>query len=146
MKRALVVVGDSSEAHELGTEAGRLAAGANAELHVVQFIDQAEYETQLQRAATSSQNIESIQEAKAQAEKIAEGFAEETLGGINIDVHTDGVIDEMPGAVVSYAIDNGCDHIFIAGEKRSPTGKALFGDTTQSIILNFDGSVTVRTA
>jgi hypothetical protein len=35
--------------------------------------------------------------------------------------------------------------VFLAGRKRSPTGKALFGDQTQAVILDFDGAVTVIT-
>jgi len=32
--------------------------------------------------------------------------------------------------------------VFLTGKKRSPTGKAVFGDRSQAIILNFDGPVT----
>jgi len=36
--------------------------------------------------------------------------------------------------------------VFVRGRRRSPTGKAVFGDTAQAVILNFDGFVTVATA
>ena len=48
--------------------------------------------------------------------------------------------------VIAVAESHGCDHVFITNRSHSPAGKALFGDTTQSVILNFDGYVTVRTA
>ena len=47
--------------------------------------------------------------------------------------------------IIDVARNHGCDHIYVLNRSRSPAGKALFGDTTQSVILNFDGFVTVRT-
>ncbi|ELZ06028.1 universal stress protein [Natrialba asiatica] len=45
-------------------------------------------------------------------------------------------------ALVVVAAEYDCKHVFIAGDKRSPTGKALFGDEAQSVLLHFDGPVT----
>ena len=47
-------------------------------------------------------------------------------------------------AILDAADEHGCDHIFMVGRKRSPTGKALFGDIAQSVMLAFDGQVTVE--
>lgn len=47
--------------------------------------------------------------------------------------------------VIDVAENHGCDHVYVANRRRSPAGKALFGDTAQSVILSFDGFVTVRT-
>jgi nucleotide-binding universal stress UspA family protein len=47
---------------------------------------------------------------------------------------------------IDVAKNHGCDHVYVLNRSQSPAGKALFGDTTQSVILNFDGFVTVRTA
>lgn len=146
MERALLVVADDAEARELGTRAGELAAGADAELHVVRFVDRKEYQERLRQAATGSREIESIDEARAFAHELARAYADDTFEGLDVEVHTEGVVDEMPRAVVEYAVANDCDHVFVQGTKRSPTGKALFGDTAQSVILDFDGLVTVRVA
>lgn len=45
--------------------------------------------------------------------------------------------------IVSIADDRNVDHVAVAGRERSPTGKALFGSVTQSVILNADVPVTV---
>lgn len=146
MERALLVVADDAEARELGEQAGEFAAGVGAELHVVRFVDQREYQERLQQAATGSREIESIHEARTFAHELAQAYADNIFEELDVDVHIEGVVDEMPQAVVEHAVENDCDHIFIRGTKRSPTGKALFGDTVQSVILNFDGLVTVHVA
>lgn len=146
MKRGLVVVDDSTEMLDLGKEAGEFAAGVDAELHVVRFVDEAEYQGRLQRAATGNREIESMQEAVSVATELVQSFASDAFEGLDIDVQTEGIVDPMPAAVVDYAEEHACDHIFVSGQKRSPTGKALFGDVAQSVILDFDGSVTVKTS
>ncbi len=45
--------------------------------------------------------------------------------------------------IVSVADDRDVDHVAVAGRERSPTGKALFGSVTQSVVLNADVPVTV---
>lgn len=146
MQRALLVAPDDAEAQELGRQAGELAAGVAAELHVVRFVDRAEYQNRLQRAASGDRDIESIQEASDYARELAASYADDALAGLDVDVHAAGVVDDMPGAIVEYATEHDCGHVFVSGRQRSPTGKAVFGDTAQSVILNFDGPVTVRLA
>lgn len=61
--------------------------------------------------------------------------------GISVDVdETSGDPEEVLPRV---ATDIDADLIVLAGRKRSPTGKALFGSVTQSLILNSDRSILV---
>jgi nucleotide-binding universal stress UspA family protein len=62
---------------------------------------------------------------------------------MDVEFDTIGVVGHVKEDVIAVAEREGCDHVFIAGKRRSPSGKAIFGDVTQSIILNFDGMVTV---
>ncbi|MFC4440339.1 MULTISPECIES: universal stress protein [Natrialbaceae] len=85
-------------------------------------------------------------DATAMTRKVAEEFTADVVDDIdvNVDIET-AITDEadIDDEVLSTAERLGCDHVFIVGRKRSPTGKAIFGDVTQRVLLNFDGSVTV---
>lgn len=64
------------------------------------------------------------------------------------DVHVDirGAVGPHADSIVETAEAVGADMVYVGGRKRSPTGKAVFGDATQRVILDFDGAVTVITA
>lgn len=64
--------------------------------------------------------------------------------GIGHDVR--GVVGEEGDAVVDLAKSVGPDLLYVQGKGRTPTGKALFGSTAQTILLNAPCPVTyVRT-
>lgn len=52
-----------------------------------------------------------------------------------------GRIGQPASEVVSYAESTGATHLVIGGKQRSPVGKAVFGNTTQRILLDANCSV-----
>ncbi|MFB6174287.1 MAG: universal stress protein [Halobacteriales archaeon] len=152
MDRALVVVDDSERHRELLREAGELAGGAGAELVLMTVMSEEEYEEDIE-AFESIAGVENIGFGSGQVMEVAENFAQEIadeeLAGIDVEYDIVGaVVDEGEHAdrIIQVAENRECDHVFVTGRRRSPTGKAIFGDTAQSVILNFDGRVTVQTA
>ncbi|WP_049972313.1 universal stress protein [Haladaptatus cibarius] len=147
MNKALAVVEASESAKELVTEAGELAEGVGANLVLLHVTSDEEYEKtrkslesipKLETSYTAGQALEG-------ARQFAEDIGREVLEGIEVEYESTGRVGDERDEILSAAEEFGCDHVFLAGRKRSPTGKAIFGDRTQSVILDFDGAVTVVT-
>lgn len=68
------------------------------------------------------------------------------LRDANVDHEVRGVVGEEGDAFVDLAETLGPDILYIQGKGRTPTGKALFGSTAQTVLLNAPCPVTfVRT-
>lgn len=150
MDRALVVVDLSASNTDVLREAGELAAGVDASLVVFSPMTDDEYESDVSVLST----IESVEGTSYNknpdriAGLAAERLAEEHLSDLAVEYETKGAVlddDDRADAIIETAEKEGCDYVFIVGRRRSPTGKALFGDTAQAVILNFDGRVVIST-
>ncbi|AHG03563.1 universal stress protein UspA [Halobacterium sp. DL1] len=147
MDRAIAVVEASDSAKALVREAGELAAGVDAELVLLHVTTDDEY-SERREAMASIPDLDvnyTLDEAVDGAQKFARDVGRDVLADVDIDAESVGRIGEKGDEVLALADERDADHIFVAGRKRSPTGKAIFGDVTQRIILEFDGAVTVVT-
>ena len=149
MKRGLVVLQETDLTDELLDEAGTYANAAGAELLLLSFISEAEYENDVGALASigdienTSYNDDAV---LGGVEQDIEEVATATFDGRLVDYESIVKVaedDEHAERALEVAVKHECDHIFVVGKKRSPTGKAIFGDTVQRLILNFDGFVTV---
>lgn len=147
MDHALAVVGPTETAKRLTREAGELAAGVDASLTLLHVTDEEEYEQQREQLAevTRDDSAYNVGQAVEGARSYASDIGREVLEDIDIEYDAVGTVGDRAETVVAEARKRGCDHLFIAGRKRSPTGKALFGDDTQRIILDAEVPVTVVT-
>lgn len=76
------------------------------------------------------------------AAKLAERIVEGTLVAYEPDtVRTVGRIGSPDDEILTAADDFDAQYIVVGGRKRSPVGKALFGSTTQAVLLNADRPV-----
>ena len=119
----LAAVSDTETDEAIVAEAARLAEAFDDELHViyVQTYDSLD-------GAEEDATDETIkQRAAATAEAAAEG--------VDLPTVAVGRIGEPAAEVLEYAGTVGTRYIVIGGQKRSPVGKALFGSTTQQILL-----------
>jgi nucleotide-binding universal stress UspA family protein len=147
MERAIAVVEATESAKDLVREAGELAAGVDAELILVHVTTDSEY-SERRESMASIPNIDvnyTVDDALDGAEKFARDVGNDVLSDVDVPQEPVGRLGEKGDEVLALAEERDADHIFIAGRKRSPTGKAIFGDVTQRIILEFDGAVTVIT-
>lgn len=149
MRKALVVVDPADGVDRITREAGELAAGVGASLVLVHVTSEAEYDDD-RRAMEDVLSMEggsyNVEQAKDGARQFAEDLGKQVLRNIDVEWTSVGLVGNEYEKILQAAADFDCDHVFIAGRKRSPSGKAIFGDTTQQVILNFDDPVTVLTA
>ena len=69
--------------------------------------------------------------------------AREVLEDAGVEVALEESSGEPADAILRLADEQDADMIVVAGRKRTPTGKVLFGSVTQSVILGTDRSVLV---
>jgi nucleotide-binding universal stress UspA family protein len=146
MERALAVVAEEERSKKVVREAGELAAGVGAELVLLTIIPQEEYEEKRRDVEENIRDegiIYTFTQAEQAARHTAQDVADEVLEDVDVDYHVLGAVGREAETIITVADTEGCDHLFLAGRRRSPTGKALFGDLTQDVLLTFDGPVTV---
>lgn len=147
MKRALAVVEAKEATKELVADAGKLAKGVDAELLLLHVTTEEEFQSKrstLENVAGLDAEY-NVDNARSGAQQFAQKVGKEVLDD-DIEFTAMGRIGNPQEQILDTAGKENVDHIFIHGKQRSPTGKAVFGDTAQAIILNFDGPVTVTTS
>ena len=147
MDRPLVVYDDDNT--ELLAEAGRLAGGVDATLTILSLMTAEEFREAreaLDVVAEEEQTNYDDSVVIDAARRQASDTAEEVLADVDVDWQVVGARigdgETEADRILEVADDNDIGHVFVTGQKRSPTGKAVFGDRVQSVILNFDGPVT----
>ncbi len=148
MKRGLVLIDRTEQHRKLLTEAVEHARGAEAGLVLLTTMTKEQFEDD----AETLESIGRVEKKNYASNSVLDGavndiqtFAEES-GADDIDLTVVArATDDVADTVVEVATERDCDHVFLLGKRRSPTGKALFGDVAQQVALNFDGYVTLAT-
>lgn len=148
MDRALVVMDPDESAEQLLAEAGDCVRGTDTNIILLAMMTEDAVDRELEilnqigkvedRSYGESTPLEG---AKHFAADVAEDVLDDAVDYTAVSRLVDD--DAEAEIILSVADEYGCDHIFIAGRKRSPTGKALFGDRTQQVLLNAASFVTV---
>lgn len=67
---------------------------------------------------------------------VAESIAGDAIAEANVAANAVGLMGDPADEVVEYAHEHDARYIVVAGRKRSPVGKALFGSVAQSLLLS----------
>lgn len=145
MHTALIVLTDDSADERLLDAAKQYATGTDTELLVCRFIDRQEYQRDARTEARDGNQVSTVEMVESAAEEEATAIAEAAFGDAAVSYTVLGAAGELPDRILDVATERECDHVFITGRKRSPTGKMLFGDVAQSVLLRFDGPTTITT-
>ncbi|QSG01463.1 universal stress protein [Natranaeroarchaeum sulfidigenes] len=145
MDSILVLISDEEPNDQLLSAAVQYVSGSDTSVVVCRLVDEERYRSGIQQDARSGAEMNSVAELEESAKAEALSVSESAFPA---DVATTaiGIVGVGPDAVLDIADEYDCDHVFLAGRKRSPVGKALFGDLTQQVVLEFDGPVTIVTS
>jgi nucleotide-binding universal stress UspA family protein len=150
MERPLVVTDSSDTVVDLIREAGKLAEASESPLTVLTVVTESEYQNDAEVLGTIGEieGAEYRMEPATYAEEVASTAITDLLSDLELETEAVGRVvdndDDRADLILKVAEANDCDYVFLMGSRRSPTGKALFGDTAQSVILNFDGYVVTH--
>lgn len=123
-KRVAAVGYDLAAAHDDTLVAVHVIPDAEAESHIEQMQQIAGFEDF------------SITRERESAARFARGLVEEAVPEADPDrVDARGRIGEPAEAILSTAEDLDPRYVVLGGRRRSPVGKALFGSTTQTVLL-----------
>lgn len=152
MERALFVAQKETPAtDELLREAGELAAGVDAELILLHVMEEETY----QKRSEAREGVEAptrrllqlggypLTQAADEAKWMAERLGLSALDDLELEWMALGTVGREAEAILEVAREFDCDHIFTIGKRRSPSGKAIFGDLAQKLVLDFEGPVTI---
>lgn len=68
--------------------------------------------------------------------EIAKTIAGDAIAEANVEATAVGLMGDPADRIVDYAHEQGARYIVVAGRKRSPVGKAVFGSVVQSVLLS----------
>lgn len=142
METILIVVTGEEPNKKLLANAKRHATGIESQIILCDISEEGFRQNSIQRHSKAGREAEEIDQYAA--ETAAAEIAEDAFGD-EIPYEVVGIPDESASTVLEIADGYDCDHVFIDARNRTPVGKAIFGDLAQTILLQFEGPVTVIT-
>lgn len=134
----LAAVGEKHRSHDLVRTAYQLAEAYDDDLVVLHVIPQDEAEAHFEELRTIPEFENMTLSAEVgRAEEVARTILRDALEDYDRDrVSPDGRVGDPTEAILEAAAELDARYVVVGGRKRSPTGKALFGSVTQSVLLN----------
>lgn len=128
----VAAVDRSDRATTVVEQAEKLATAFEDTIHVVHVLSPSEF-VELER--TSLQKVGEGQDMD-RVREVATDIAEEAATDLDCPYESVGLMGDTADRVIDYADKQSARYIVVAGRKRSPTGKIVFGSVAQSILLN----------
>lgn len=144
MTRSLVVVEPRPHVKDLLDVASDFARGSGSELLLFHVADEFETEN-VREQMREVTGIDSNYRTGIEGARAFAGDLGESLLANDIDFTVEGAFGDKADRILTASEEFDCNHIFMTGRRRSPAGKAVFGDIPQQVILNADVPVTLIT-
>lgn len=113
------------------SEAERLAEAFEESVHVIHVLSSDEF---VRMGRTKADHGEGVDLDEVQ--NTAAAIATKAASGIEAPYEVIGRVGDRPKEIIRYCESIGARYLVIGVQKRSPAGKAIFGSTAQTIILN----------
>ncbi|WP_306061662.1 universal stress protein [Natronococcus wangiae] len=128
----IAAIDRSDRAPAIIEEAKRLGEAFDEPVEVVHVLSRDEFVSLEQTNVSETGDTIPTQEVV----EIAAEIAAEAIDRSDVEATPVGLLGDPADEIVDYAADEGASYLVVAGRKRSPVGKALFGSVVQSILLN----------
>lgn len=137
----IVAAVDRSDRADTVIKQAEVLAEAFADtIHVVHVLSTSEFVDLGRTKAKEGDSID-MQSVK----NVASNISEEAAESLSRPFEAVGLMGDPSDEIVNYADVQDARYIVVAGRKRSPTGKAIFGSVNQSILLNSECPVVMST-
>lgn len=141
----LVSIDGTEQATEIVSLAHELATKYDVPLAVLHVIPEEDYEAHKETLEGISNFSEfTLNQEVASAKRFAQEVAERAVQDTAVEVEARGRVGDMADETLAEATQTDPEYLVIGGRRRSPTGKAVFGDSTQKIILKSDCPVVTK--
>lgn len=128
----VAAVDQSNRAARVVKEAKELSTAFDDSVHVVHALTKSDMVKMEGVHATKPD----IQITDNEAREVATEVASRVVADFDMPSESVGLVGDAKSAITSYASEQNARYIVVAGRKRSPAGKTVFGSVAQSIILN----------
>lgn len=128
----VTAVDRSNRAPTIAKEGASLAAAFDEQLHIVNVLTQSEFVSLERTEVNSTGQALDMDEVRT----VAKSIADDAGADLEISYEAVGLMGDPADRVIEYAEQEEAHYIVVGPRKRSPTGKALFGSTAQSVLLN----------
>jgi nucleotide-binding universal stress UspA family protein len=133
----LAAVGEKRDQEQVIRQAHDLAAAYEDALQLLHVIPKDEADSHLEELQSIDEFSDvSFTVEESRARDVARTMAESALGDELGNVEPVGRIGDPASTIVAEVEAVDPRYLVVGGSKRSPTGKAIFGSVTQSVILN----------
>lgn len=130
----VAAVDRSDRAPAAVAEAVELAEAYGDEVHVVHVLNQAEF-IELERTSVDDTGQPVPMDRVRQ---VAVDITADIVEQVGADAEAIGLVGNPADEVLRYADEHDARFIVLAGRRRSPVGKAVFGSVAQDVLLGAD--------
>ncbi|KAB1185455.1 MULTISPECIES: universal stress protein [Haloferax] len=139
IEHILIAIGEKRmHVEEVTEHAVEIASAVGADITLLRVYPKGEFEKRLEEFSYDSADPTDIAKRNSQVRDAAH-----IVRDAGLELTIAGVVGNPGTEVVSYVEEHDIDHVFIGGRRRSPTGKALMGSTSQEILLGLSVPCTV---